>query len=537
MNIVQILEKNGIPHTLSGGQVITPCPFCKIEHLGDALGTFHIDQSTGRGECVKCHKIAEFEVWLEAFGIGIRDEKEESKSHKKQSFKKLADEGNVIQEPDIPIERVRKVEKPSKEVSFEEWRRIIKENFPDFVFPAEVAISVVAQILITEITNPFALVLVDVPSSGKTITINFFDGIEGISYATDKFTPASFVSNASNVKKEALPEVDLLPRIRYKVLLIRDLATLFSKNEDSLNEALGLLTRVLDGEGLSTDSGVHGQRQYSGDYLFMMLAASTPIQPRVWKVMGSIGSRLFFLNMRSREKTEAELVEQITTLSPKEKEGVCKEATRNFLHTLWHKHSDGIVWDKSKDESELMLIIARCAKLLAKLRGVIHVYEKKSQSGEVSYEYRPPVIENPDRIIQLFYNLCRGHAVVCGRKQISSDNLSLIIELAIDGAPTARAKLFRGLLVNNGLMKTSDVKKCLFCSAPTAHKEMETLEILGIASVTAESDGSVGEPEKRIKLRDEFKWFLSDECRALRGVPPLPPTYSKNMTDTDTGMF
>src|SRR3989344_6689571 len=217
-------------------------------------------------------------------------------------------------EPNQPG-RVVKVKRPDHEVSFESWRDTIKKNFPEMVFPAEVAASVVAQLLITEITNPFALVLVDVPSSGKTITINFFDGIEGISYATDKFTPASFISNATNVKKEALPEIDLLPRIRYKILLIRDLATLFSKNEDSLNESLGLLTRVLDGEGLSTDSGVHGQRHYSGDYLFMMLAASTPIQPRGWKVMGSIGSRLFFLHMRSREKTETELAEQITTLS------------------------------------------------------------------------------------------------------------------------------------------------------------------------------------------------------------------------------
>ena len=46
------------------------------------------------------------------------------------------------------------------------------------------------------------------------IAINFFDGIKELTYSTDKFTPASFVSSAANVAKEDLADVDLLPRIQ-----------------------------------------------------------------------------------------------------------------------------------------------------------------------------------------------------------------------------------------------------------------------------------------------------------------------------------
>lgn len=489
---------------------------------------FLINLETGQGECNKCHKIAKFEEWVDI--LEPDNGAETAKASTKRPAQKRHAKQKDVSQPKVflPVKRVKKIEKPTDEMSFEKWRDLIKVKFPGLVFPAEVAASVVAQILITEITNPFALVLVDVPSSGKTITLNFFDDIDGISYSTDKFTPASFVSNATNVPKEKLPEIDLLPRIRYKTLLIRDLATMFSKNEDALNESLGLLTRVLDGEGLNTDSGVHGQRHYSGDYVFMMLAASTPIQPRVWKVMGSIGSRLFFINMGTAEKSEAELVEQITTLSPKEKERACREATRNFLHTLWHQNPDGITWDRTKDKDAYKLIIARCAKLLAKLRGIVHVWEKKStdSSGHqiAVMEYQPPVIEKPDRINQLFYNLSRGHAVISGRLHIESDDLRLPIELAIDSAPTGRAKLLRGLLAKNGTMKTSEVETCLQCSKPTALKEMETLKILGIAQLSGESDGFVGEPERKIHLSEEFAWFLSEECWAIRGLKPLPPT-------------
>lgn len=525
MNIIDFLHSHGVHYELSEGRIWIQCPFCKKENInGSPVASFSINQDTGRGDCGECCKSAEYEAWSDTYGIvGKEENKPRKGSSKKWNSKNI----KTTQPEPIQAARVIKVEKPAREVSFETWIETIKANFPTLVFPAEVAASVIAQILITEITNPFALVLVDVPASGKTITLNFFDNIEGITYATDKFTPASFVSNASNVKKEDLPEIDLLPRIRNKTLLIRDLATIFSKNDDALNEALGLLTRVLDGEGLNSDSGTHGKRHYTGEYLFMMLAASTPIQPRVWKVMGNIGSRLFFIKMASPEKSEAELVDQITTLSPKKKEKICREATKDFLHTLWFANSEGIEWDTTKDSHEHKSIIARCAKLLAKLRGTVHVWEKKAEKNDnfghqsAVMEYQPPVKENPDRINQLLYNVCRGHAVICGRRQLASEDLSLAIELATDSAPTGRTKLLRCLLDRNGTMRTLEVEKCLTCSKPTALREMETLRILGIATITAESDGEVGEPENEIKLSKDFAWFLTDECRAIRGLPPF----------------
>ncbi len=208
-------------------------------------------------------------------------------------------------------ERIKKYDKPDTEMDFQGWKNIIIENFPGLFLAAEFGASIMAQILIKDVTNPFALVLVDVPSAGKTIAINFFSEIEGLTYASDKFTPASFVSNASNVEKEKLGEIDLLPRLKYKMFLIRDLATLFSKQDDDLNECLGTLTRVLDGEGFATDTGVHGQRQYVGEYLFMILAGSTPIPPRVWKIMGNLGSRIFFLSMHAIDKSDGRAVNQL----------------------------------------------------------------------------------------------------------------------------------------------------------------------------------------------------------------------------------
>lgn len=412
--------------------------------------------------------------------------------------------------------RIKRIEKVEKEVTFDEWKETVGQQFPDCAFAAETGLAVISQLLIKDVTNPFALVLVDVPSSGKTITTNFFDGLEGLTYASDKFTPASFVSNASNVKREKLAEIDLLPRLRYHMFLVRDLATLFSKREDDLQECLGILTRVLDGEGFKTDSGIHGERAYIGEYLFMMLAASTPISSRVWRIMGSLGSRLFFLNMNARNKSEHELADQLVSTAVKDKERACRIITKHFLFGLWHRHQEGIEWNRQGDPRHCLLVITRCAKLLANLRGIVSLWKVNKREGEEDeYDYQPPVIEKPDRIAQLFYNLCRGHAVVAGRSQISEDDIRFVIELAIDSSPPTRAKLVGILIENGGELKTSQVETLLQCSKTTALKEMETLKALNVCDIS-EQGGMIGQPEKIIRLKEDFRWFMSDECKNLR---------------------
>ena len=476
------------------------CPFSEHTDLSkDKRNNFAISKTTKLGKCSDCGKQADLDE------IVIALEKSIAKGGTGQA---------VAARP-----RVKKVEQPIKRVTLAEWQAAIREQFPDLAFAAEVGASIIAQILIKDITNPFALVLVGPPSSGKTITVNFFQDAAGLSYPTDRFTPASFVSNAMNVSKEKLTKIDLLPRIQYTMFLWRDLSTLFSKRDDDLQECLGILTRVLDGEGYSTDTGVHGQRQYAGEYLFMMLAASTPIQPRVWNIMGNLGSRLFFLNINSREKSKEELADQLGIMAAKKKELICRTATKFLLQTLWYDHPYGIEWNTAADPIDIRLLISECAVLLARLRGVIQVWKDRSVFDE-EYDFKPPLIEGPDRLNQLLYNLARGHAVICGRSMVDVSDLKVVVELTIDSCMPMRAKLFRALLDHGGHLGTADVMIALSCSRPSALAEIQKLVILGIANYVTPEEALVGGQEKSIRLKDEFAWFLNDECRAIRGLPP-----------------
>jgi hypothetical protein len=438
-----------------------------------------------------------------------------------------ASEWTPIQEPANDLQttprRVAKTTAPVQAVSFEQWRGVIDANFPGLLRPAEICLSVVTQLILNDVSNPFALALVDVPASGKTITLNFFNGPTELTYTTDNFTPASFVSHASNVKREELRSIDLLPRIRYRTLIVRELGSIFGAKDDDLMKSLGILTRVLDGEGLETDSGVHGKRGYKGDYVFMLLAGTPPIPPRVFKIMGNFGSRLFFLSLHTPDEDDDELIAQNKGTSRKLKENKCQKATEDFLRTLWTANPQGIEWNKADDPDDCLRIIARCARLLAALRGAINVWYNDEGGEKLSHNV--PVIEKPHRINCLLYNLARAHALICGRRQITDKDLWPVLDVTFDSAPTIRAKVFRGLIEAGGTINTSGVVELLRCSEPTARKEMEALSILGIADKTTDRKDEVGRPPTQITLASRFAWFGSDTCKVLMS----------NMRDTEGG--
>lgn len=417
-------------------------------------------------------------------------------------------------------DRYKPLPRPESEIGIAEWRALVATKFPECLAAGEVGLSVIAQLLIQDVRNPFGLVYVDVPSAGKTITLNFFSEIAELTYPTDSFTPSSLVSHATNRKREDLAKIDLLPRIRFKTLIVRDLAPIFAERQENLLKNLGVLTRVFDGEGYESDSGVHGKRGYRGDYTFMFLAGSTPIAPRVWKFMGNLGSRLFFLNLNVPDKSEEELADLLAQDDFKQKEKDCRVVTRDAVLTTWSKHPNGIAWDKLSDPPELRRIVARSASLLAHLRGTVNVWTEED-GGEKTQHHTNVIIEKPMRLNQLLYNLARGHAVVCGRTQLTEEDMWPVIEVILNSAQYNRIKLLEAIMANGGTITTGIAESSINCSNPTALKEIETLRILGLVETQEEKVSSYpGRPEKIVTLKKEFEWFCSKECKRLRAMRP-----------------
>src|SRR5262249_33927446 len=217
------------------------------------------------------------------------------------------------------------------------------------------------------------------------------------------------------------------------------------------------------------------------------------------------------LSLHTPDQSDDELVTLNKGVSRKSKENECRQATENFLRTLWSANANGVDWDKNGDPDDCLRVIARCARLLASLRGAINVFY--TDDGGEKLSHTVPLIEKPHRINCLLANLARAHALICGRRQLGCDDLWPVLEITFDSAPPTRAKIFRLLIARGGTLSTSDVVDLLRCSPPTARKEMEALSVLGVVNKTDEDE--TGHPNTIIILAEPFSWFLSHECSSL----------------------
>jgi hypothetical protein len=383
---------------------------------------------------------------------------------------------------------------------------VIVDCFPEILDETIACLSAAATLLLADQQNPVAINLEGPPSSLKTTLIDFFAKAGDKVYRSDKFTPKSFVSHAAAVSRDRLNEIDLLPRIRHKLFLIPELAPLFGLRNEDLLENFSILTRVFDGHGLSTDSGVHGRRGHTGDYLFAWIGCTTPIEYRVWKTMGKLGSRLLFLEMPNDEQSDEQLVSDVAGGdSYRDRVERCAEVVAAFLDALWHEYGGvrAVAWDRASDPDDVMVKIAKYAKALAALRGTISVWREGSGDDE-SYNFTTPIIEQPHRAMSLLYALARGHALVHGRRQLNEDDLPIVARAALESTPNDRRAVIRILLDKNGTATTADLENALRCSAPTARAILETLEHLGIGTFENPGPPATG----TLFLADWLRWIL-----------------------------
>jgi len=414
--------------------------------------------------------------------------------------------------PDIPDETPELIDP----ISFDELKTIYNDNFPKLWESYSAALAVMGQHFIDDISNPFTLFFQGPPSGGKTTVLDCFMGLNDYIYWSDSFTAASFVSHSTTTPKNQLKDIDMLPKIRHKTLITPELSTLFQDRKDSLNQTMGILTRVLDGNGLMRDTGAHGSRGYQGDYFFTWLGATTPIQPHVWKLMGSIGARMYFLNVNTGDDSENEMLDQIMGNSHKKKVIMCQKATKAFFIGMGAKHPEKVHWNRENENREIMKVIVKLAKLLARLRGTVDIKKTKNdETGESDFAFTQPIIEKPSRATSMLYNLARGNAIINGRKFLKFEDLPIVIEIALSSAPFDRTGVFNALL-ERGILTSEETADILNCSIPIARNIIKRLSVLGMVDVEDKIEGFGGRATKVISLTYDLMWFRGKDFQAMR---------------------
>jgi hypothetical protein len=413
-------------------------------------------------------------------------------------------------------------------------RETIDQHFPGLWPAVDVALSVCATLLLAQNTNPTALIFVGGPSSSKTTVSDMFadaavtvtdddPATHDLFYLSDSFTPAAFVSQAASRSAKDLEKVDLLPRIKHKVLVTPELAPVFRGKDDELVKTFKIITRVLDGHGLKTDSATHGARGYRGDYLFCWIGATTPFDNNVWQMMGQLGSRLFFFVMGDdgEEVTVEMLVQSEEQGDYSERLAACKTVVADFLRDLFKRYGGirSVHWDAEKDPRDVKEGIARLAKLLATMRSEP---TREASPEHDHHGYVPAKREKPWRANAVLRNLARGHALVHGRTELAQDDLPPIAAVTVASMPPALGRVFTALVEKIGWsLNVAECTAALDVQHPeTARKVMEELDRRGVASYEHLGPGLPW----TLTFHPRWSWCGTEEFAALlRGTPVKNP--------------
>jgi hypothetical protein len=391
-------------------------------------------------------------------------------------------------------------------------RSTVDEHFPRLWPAVDVGLATCATLFLADNTNPVALIYEGPPSSSKTTVADMFAG-HSLCYRSDNFTPAAFVSHATNQRREDLAKVDLLPRIRHKVLVTPELATVFRGKEDDLVNQFKIITRVLDGQGLLTDSGAQGRRGYEGDYLFAWLGCTTPFDAKVWRVMAQLGSRLFFLVMDTEvEVTEDDLLAATEGLPYGDRLKASRKSVHEFLTALQEDCGGvrGVPWDSHADPEPVSRWIARLARLLVAIRSEPTRESDPSIDGPGFIPGKP---ETPYRAHAVLRNLARGHALVHGRRQLAADDLPTVARVVASSIPTKLRPVFAALVRSSGdPLTVAQVQAALNVKHPeTARRVMEDFATRGVAEYVEAGQGKAA----IIRFRPEWGWCYSAEFQTM----------------------
>lgn len=230
----------------------------------------------------------------------------------------------------------------------------VGKYYPALLDTVHACLSVCVTLSLKNKTKPLSLILETPSGYGKTAVLQmFFEPpnpdpkktwyLAEYIYRSDKFTPKSFVTHAANVKKADLEKIDLLPKLKSKVLITKELAPIFRGRETEMQENFSILISILDGKGFTSDSGSQGTRGYKEAIVFNWLGATTPLKAQTHRLMSQLGTRLLFFEVPVSEPTDAELLLYAKTNEAGAAEAECNLAVNNFLMEFFERHPKGSI--------------------------------------------------------------------------------------------------------------------------------------------------------------------------------------------------
>lgn len=409
--------------------------------------------------------------------------------------------------------------KPESQISIKDVEEAVKTIDPELVGMTNAAMAMCATLSFKQNKECPVLIFVGPSGSAKTMVLSFFFPVDKNSdlnkyiFRSDSFTPKSFVSGAVNVPKKELPNIDLLPKLKNKIFLSKELAPIFRGHKDDKVDVFSILISVLDGKGYERDTGTRGHRGYSEDIFFCWLGGTTPLTNEIFKLMAQLGTRLFFYSTDRKPKSINSLVEYGMRKDKDTLELECQRVVNSFLSNFFKKYPP-----RSFDEREIMFDeekmkwLVLYVRIMCHLRAAFSYYHDEYKNKE---RYQRPEKEHEFKAIRILSKIAKGNALIHGRNYIDELDIFLIREITLSSMPEPRRLTFEALLKYGGTAKTMELVKKVGYAKGTAIQYMRELSHLGMCDL---DESFADEDSFILKLKPEFQEILDIENKLKEAV-------------------
>jgi hypothetical protein len=411
-----------------------------------------------------------------------------------------------------PQEVERATEMPTKTVqgaipAIQAVEEVVNRYYANLLASVKACLAVICSLAIGRRTKPLSLILEGPSGFGKTATVQMSFPLpkspaETYIYRSDKFTPKAFVTHAASVSLEELASMDLLPKLKDKVLITKELAPIFRGKVDELQANFSILISVLDGKGFTSDTGMRGQRGYQETILFNWIGATTPLPASTHRIMSQLGTRLLFYEVPATQPTEEQLLLFAETDNSADGEALCQQAVNEFIEQFFSQHPVGGVSPREfAIHKDLLLQLVRWAQLLVQARAEVRFDEMT----EMPISAAPP--EAPFKVVTYFKDLARGHALVHGRTEVTEADLALVEHVATSSIPGHLRPIVRQLRTH-AAVTTKEAEALCEVSNVTARKYLHELALLDVCTLE-KGARDVNRPDT-VRLAAKYAWLNPD---------------------------
>lgn len=380
----------------------------------------------------------------------------------------------------------------------------IVQNFEQ-VFPG--LGNTLKVVIATSMTNsierdtPLSIVLVGPPSSGKTTVLMTLIRAQKNSMLAksikrlDDFSSASLVSHYAKVPEEKRSSIDLLPQMKDKIVVIKEMSTLFTGHEDEVRRTLGRLVSVLDGEGFVTNSGTMGCRGYDEKIIFTLIGAiaTDALKGKTLHLMNSLGPRLLFWRIEGRA---TKTVFKGSTIEARQMQRVvCNEVTEFIDERLSALSSEKIELTMFEFSDSVNEQVSCLADLVSRGRAV-------KSPDEIDSSRTSFTVESPDRAYWHLIQFLQGSALAHGRRRIETEDLNLGLGIVLGSIQQVYARCLRAFLTSAQALGASEVESLIGVSNGTVRKYIKELVELGVLESVSDNGSK--------------EWDLSEQFKCLR---------------------